>query len=160
MNHSRDFARLQARRSPEERFVFVGTFRQHINMSLVLNGREHRRTMGMIFSHVWVCPRRPEQWPYIFSWFCPFYSTSVGYRIPYQSAVPQWTTEFYPHYEDPQYREPVTIDDSSDEEDEDLATEANRPPDYDYTEGSVVSDRDLEYGFEIVNLAENAPDVD
>ena len=56
--------------------------------------------------------------------------------------------------------QPPTSDHDSSTSSSSSDEEPTPPPDYHYMEGSVVEDRDLEYAFELVSLAEVAPDVD
>jgi hypothetical protein len=77
MNASRDFARQQRLAPLGFRAVFVGTFRQHIVAQTTVSGRLHIRTLGVIFTHLWVYPNEPLRHPYLFQWIAPFDGTKV-----------------------------------------------------------------------------------
>jgi hypothetical protein len=85
-------------------------------------------------------------------------------------VTPSWTTEFLPfipHRFEPPVS-PASSSSSSEAEDTShQSDEADEPPPYvneepgtDYIEDSGVEDRDLEYGMDIVTLADATPPVD
>ncbi len=170
MNASRDFAQQQRLAPLGFRAVFVGTFRQHIVAQTTISGRLHIRTLGVIFTHLWVYPNEPLRHPYLFQWIAPFDGTEVQPPIPYMGVTPSWTTEFLP-FVPHRFEPPVSpASSSSSSEAEDTShqsDQADEPPPYvneepgtDYIEDSGVEDRDLEYGMDIVTLADATPPVD
>jgi hypothetical protein len=124
----------------------------------------------VIFTHLWVYPNEPLRHPYLFQWITPFHGTEVQPHIPYIRVTPSWTTEFLPFVS--YSPEPPTslASSSSSSEAEDTSHEtgqADEPPPHvneepgtDYIENSGVEDRDLEYGMDIVTLADATLPVD
>jgi hypothetical protein len=124
----------------------------------------------VIFTHLWVYYNEPLRHPYLFQWIAPFHGTEVQPAISYMGVIPSWTTEFFPFI--PYSPEPPTSSASSSSSSEVGDTsrqpdQADEPPPYvneepgtDYIENSGVEDRDLEYGMDIVTLADATPSVD
>jgi hypothetical protein len=85
-------------------------------------------------------------------------------------VTPSWTTEFLPFVPN-RFEPPVSPASSSSSSEADdtsyQSNQANEPPPYlnqepgnHYIEDSGVEDRDLEYGMDIVTLADATPPVD
>ncbi len=169
MNASRDFARQQRLALLGFKAVFVGNFRQHIVAQTTISGRLHIRTLGVIFTHLWVYPNQPLRQPYLFQWIAPFHGTKVQPPIPYMGVIPSWTTEFLPFipYSPEPPVSPAGSSSSSETEDTshqpDQADEpppcVNEEPGTDYIENSGVEESDLEYGMDIVTLADGRPPI-
>ena len=163
MDASQAFGKYNRSQPIGEKATFVGTFVNPICPNIQGNDYPQFRTLGYVFAHVWVFPAQTLRRPLIFSWISPTFLTPIAAPVKYFDVTTNWMKEFYP----PCMRiHPNAInDDSSSSSSEDSrqpieSRASSAPPDYDYVRESSITDQDLEYGYEIVSLAENAPDVD
>jgi hypothetical protein len=161
MDASRAFGVYNRSQPIGERATFVGTFVDPICPNIQVNDYPQFRTLGYVFAHVWVFPIQTLRRPLIFSWISPTFLTPISAPVQFFEVKTHWIREFYP----PCTRiHPSAPDDSSSSSSEDSRQPRSRassaPPDYDYVHESSITDQDLEYGYELVSLAENAPDVD
>src|ERR1700742_2277845 len=164
MNYSRAFFDYTRTLPIEDRPTYRGCFNQPITPSLRVNQTRRMVTLGYIFSHVWTWPPESGKPPTVFTWIAPFHGTIITEPIHFFRPESAWTQYWYPPGPERQVYRPdaplTTISSSSSESSEEEPGTPSPPPDYDYIQESNVEDRDLEYGFEIVSLAENAPEVD
>ena len=162
MDDSQAFGKYNRSQPIGERATFVGTFVDPICPNIQVNDYPQFRTLGYVFAHVWVFPVQTLRRPLILAWISPTFLTPVAAPVKYFDVTTNWMKEFYP----PCIRiHPNLADDSSSSSSEDSrqpteSRTSSAPPDYDYVQESSITDQDLEYGYEIVSLAENAPDVD
>ena len=160
MDASRIFYQHASRQPIQERAVFIGTFIDPICPTVRGNGWQRIRTVGYVLAHVYVYPAHMNRPPAIFSWICPLHNTPVMSPVNYFEPRSHWIQAWYPPCMRIRPEPPTSSSSSSSSETGEESRASSPPPDYDYMEGSSVQDRDLEHAFEIVNLAEIAPDVD